>query len=145
VPWPTRPGRGRDPGPLSGHRNGSLVCRSANARQNIRPHFLEHIDSEQVVKTIETPELLMDEMRGEVLCPTSGVTLLALTVYSSISAATELSAASACRSGVWPARSIVRSRRWVAVIPRKCLRYLTCNPFCRRDCCDVDPDHVSAV
>src|ERR1019366_5381363 len=30
-------------------------------------------------------------------------------------------------------------------IPRKCLRYLTCNPFCRRICCDVDPDQVSAV
>src|SRR5258707_3717988 len=30
-------------------------------------------------------------------------------------------------------------------IPRKRLRYLTCNPFCRRICCDVDPDEVSAV
>src|SRR3979490_1359991 len=30
-------------------------------------------------------------------------------------------------------------------IPRKCLRYLTCNPFCRRICCDVDPDQVSAA
>src|ERR1700682_6238631 len=30
-------------------------------------------------------------------------------------------------------------------IPRKCLRYLTCNPFCRRICCDVDPDKVSAA
>src|ERR1700736_3044344 len=30
-------------------------------------------------------------------------------------------------------------------IPRKRLRYLTCNPFCRRICCDVDPDQVSAV
>src|SRR6476620_819043 len=30
-------------------------------------------------------------------------------------------------------------------IPRKCLRYLTCNPFCRRICRDVDPDQVSAV
>src|SRR6202163_4311122 len=30
-------------------------------------------------------------------------------------------------------------------IPRKCLRYLTCNPFCRGICCDVDPDQVSAV
>jgi hypothetical protein len=27
----------------------------------------------------------------------------------------------------------------------KCLRYLTCNPFGRRICCDVDPDKVSAV
>src|ERR1700675_639986 len=25
------------------------------------------------------------------------------------------------------------------IIPRKCLRYLTRNPFCRRVCCDVDP------
>src|SRR6266849_3022434 len=32
-----------------------------------------------------------------------------------------------------------------SLIPRKCLRYLTCNPFCRRICCDVDPDEVSAV
>src|ERR1019366_8638466 len=30
-------------------------------------------------------------------------------------------------------------------IPGKCLRYLTCNPFCRRICCDVDPDEASAV
>src|SRR3981189_429039 len=30
-------------------------------------------------------------------------------------------------------------------IPRKCLRYLTCNPFCGRICCDDDPDHGSAV
>src|SRR5258706_8148276 len=32
-----------------------------------------------------------------------------------------------------------------SLIPRKCLRYLTCNPFCRRICCDVDPDQASAV
>src|SRR3984893_5259733 len=32
-----------------------------------------------------------------------------------------------------------------SLIPRKCLRYLTCNPFCRRICCDVDPDEISAV
>src|ERR1700678_3413989 len=31
------------------------------------------------------------------------------------------------------------------LIPRKCLRDLTCNPFRRRICCDVDPDEVSAV
>src|SRR6476646_9761567 len=31
------------------------------------------------------------------------------------------------------------------LIPRKCLRYLTCNPFCGRICRDVDPDQVSAV
>jgi hypothetical protein len=38
------------------------------------------------------------------------------------------------------ADEVVRS-----LIPWKCLRYLTCNPFCRRVCCDVDPDQVSAV
>src|SRR5450432_51424 len=32
-----------------------------------------------------------------------------------------------------------------SLIPGKCLRYLTCNPFCRGICCDVDPDEVSAV
>ena len=32
-----------------------------------------------------------------------------------------------------------------SLIPGKRLRYLTCNPFCRRICCDVDPDEVSAV
>ena len=26
-----------------------------------------------------------------------------------------------------------------------CLRYLTCNPFGRGICCDVDPDEVSAA
>jgi hypothetical protein len=31
------------------------------------------------------------------------------------------------------------------VIPRKCLRYLTRNPFGRRVRCDVDPEEVSAV
>ena len=29
--------------------------------------------------------------------------------------------------------------------PRKCLRYLTCNPFGGRICGDVDPDEVSAI
>src|SRR5450631_3021091 len=38
------------------------------------------------------------------------------------------------------ADEVVRS-----LIPRKRLRYLTCNPFCRRICCDVDPSQVSAV
>src|SRR5471030_2478978 len=38
------------------------------------------------------------------------------------------------------ADEVVRS-----LIPRKRLRYLTCNPFCRRICCDVDPDQISAV
>src|SRR3984893_13171361 len=36
------------------------------------------------------------------------------------------------------ADEVVRS-----LIPWKCLRYLTCSPFCRRVCCDVDPDQVS--
>src|SRR4029077_14523079 len=31
------------------------------------------------------------------------------------------------------------------LIPRKCFRYLTCNPFGRRMCSDVDPDEVSAL
>jgi hypothetical protein len=31
------------------------------------------------------------------------------------------------------------------IIPRKCLRYLTRNPFRRRVCRDVDPDEISAV
>src|ERR1035437_2843957 len=30
-------------------------------------------------------------------------------------------------------------------VPRKCLRYLACNPFCRRIPCDIDPDQISAV
>src|SRR6202051_2737880 len=38
------------------------------------------------------------------------------------------------------ADEVVRS-----LIPGKCLRYLTCNPFRRRMCCDVDPDEVSAA
>src|ERR1035437_9196633 len=38
------------------------------------------------------------------------------------------------------ADEVVRS-----LIPGKCFRYLTCNPFCRRICCDVDPDEVSAI
>src|SRR5712692_549122 len=38
------------------------------------------------------------------------------------------------------ADEVVRS-----LIPRKRLRYLTCNPFCRRICCDVDPDEISAA
>src|SRR6478609_9232210 len=31
------------------------------------------------------------------------------------------------------------------IIPGKCFRDLTRNPFGRRVCCDVDPDEVSAV
>src|SRR5439155_8987967 len=31
------------------------------------------------------------------------------------------------------------------LIPRECLRDLTCNPFCGRMACDVDPDKVSAA
>src|SRR6202163_495729 len=38
------------------------------------------------------------------------------------------------------ADEVVRS-----LIPGKCLRYLTCNPFGRGICCDVDPDEVSAA
>src|ERR1700676_3248788 len=38
------------------------------------------------------------------------------------------------------ADEVVRS-----LIPRKCFRYLTCNPFGRGICCDVDPDEVSAA
>src|ERR1700680_3175533 len=38
------------------------------------------------------------------------------------------------------ADEVVRS-----LIPGKCLRYLTCNPFGRGICCDVDPDEVSAL
>src|SRR6202521_5062748 len=32
-----------------------------------------------------------------------------------------------------------------STVPRKSLGDLTCNPFRRRICCDVDPDEVSAV
>jgi hypothetical protein len=32
-----------------------------------------------------------------------------------------------------------------SLVPGKCLRDLTCNPFCRGMCCDADPDEVSAV
>src|ERR1700756_2259119 len=32
-----------------------------------------------------------------------------------------------------------------SLIPGKCLRYLTCNPFGRGICCDVDPDELSAA
>src|SRR4030088_2742225 len=38
------------------------------------------------------------------------------------------------------ADEVVRS-----LIPRKCFHYLTCNPFFRRICCDVDLDEVSAA
>src|SRR5216684_3959264 len=38
------------------------------------------------------------------------------------------------------ADEVVRS-----LIPMKCLRDLTCNPFRRRICCDAEPDEVSAV
>src|SRR3981081_2792409 len=30
-----------------------------------------------------------------------------------------------------------------SLIPRKRLRYLTCNPFCRRICGDVEPNEVA--
>jgi hypothetical protein len=32
-----------------------------------------------------------------------------------------------------------------SLIPRKCFRDLTCNPFDRRICCDVGPNEVSAI
>jgi hypothetical protein len=32
-----------------------------------------------------------------------------------------------------------------SLIPGKSLRYLTCNPFSCRVCCDVDPDEVSVA
>src|ERR1700738_4402941 len=32
-----------------------------------------------------------------------------------------------------------------SLVPGKCLGYLTCNPFGRGSCCDVDPDELSAV
>src|SRR3977135_3870144 len=32
-----------------------------------------------------------------------------------------------------------------SLIPWKCFRYLSRNPFCRRICCDVDPDEIAAV
>src|ERR1700731_2574235 len=38
------------------------------------------------------------------------------------------------------ADEVVRS-----LIPGKCFGYLTCNPLCRRICCDVDPDELSAA
>jgi hypothetical protein len=38
------------------------------------------------------------------------------------------------------ADEVVRS-----LVPRKCLRFLTRNPFGRRICCDVGPDEVSAA
>src|ERR1700704_3295004 len=46
----------------------------------------------------------------------------------------------AAKDPVAIADEIVRS-----LIPRKCLRYLACNPIGRGICCDVDPDEVSAV
>ena len=36
------------------HRDGCLVCRSANAHQNTRRSFLEHIDLDQVLKLSST-------------------------------------------------------------------------------------------
>src|SRR6266404_9251900 len=32
-----------------------------------------------------------------------------------------------------------------SLIPGKCLRDLTCNPFGRGICCDFDPDEISAI
>src|SRR6266566_6533267 len=53
-------------------------------------------------------------------------------------------AQSACNDAAIDAIPIADEVTW-RFIPRKCLRYLTCNPFCRRICCDIDPDQVSAV
>ena len=53
-------------------------------------------------------------------------------------------AQSACNDGAINSIPIANEVLW-GLIPRKSLRDLTCNPFCRRVCCDVDPDEVSAV
>src|SRR5271163_4527970 len=53
-------------------------------------------------------------------------------------------AQSACNDAAIDAIPIADEVSW-SLIPWKCLRYLTSNPFCRRVCCDVDPDEVSAV
>src|SRR3984893_11512657 len=50
-------------------------------------------------------------------------------------------AQSACDDGAINAIPIANEVLW-GLIPRKSLRYLTCNPFCRRVCCDIDPDEV---
>ena len=51
---------------------------------------------------------------------------------------------SACRDGAVDPIPIA-NEIFRGIIPRKCLRYLTRNPFRRRVCRDVDPDEVSAV
>jgi hypothetical protein len=51
-------------------------------------------------------------------------------------------AQSACDDGAVDPIPIANEVLW-GIIPRKCLRYLTRNPFCRRVCCDIDPDEVS--
>ena len=51
-------------------------------------------------------------------------------------------AQSACDDGAVDPITIANEVLW-GIIPRKCLRYLTRNPFCRRVCCDIDPDEVS--
>src|SRR6202142_673870 len=53
-------------------------------------------------------------------------------------------AQSACDDAAIDPVAIADEVSW-SLIPGKRLRYLTCNPFCRRICCDVDPDEVSAV
>src|ERR1700737_1376779 len=53
-------------------------------------------------------------------------------------------AQSACDSAAIDPVPIADEVVW-SLIPGKCLRYLTCNPFGRGICCDVDPDEVSAV
>src|SRR5712672_220975 len=53
-------------------------------------------------------------------------------------------AQSACDDGAINAIPIANQVSW-GPVPRESLRDLTCNPFRRRICCDVNPDEVSAV
>src|ERR1700726_47083 len=48
-------------------------------------------------------------------------------------------AQSACDDGAIDPVAIANDVLW-GLIPRKSLGDPTCNPFCRRICCDVDPD-----
>src|SRR5450759_735034 len=53
-------------------------------------------------------------------------------------------AQSACDDGAIDAIPIADEVKR-SLIPRECLGKLACDPFCRRICCDVDPDEVSAI
>src|SRR5665811_2169585 len=53
-------------------------------------------------------------------------------------------AQSACDDGAIDAIPIADEVKR-SLIPRECLSQLACKPFCRRVCCDVDPDQVSAI